>query len=214
MSTARRYVSPQRERAASETRTRVLAVATEELIRRGFHATTVASLARAAEVSPQTIYNSIGGKADVVKAAYDVLLAGDDEPVPISARPEMRAVFEQPDAAATVRAYVAVGCRMYDRVGPLLGGLWVEGPGSDRELAGFLESIESERRVGNTVLVRHLEQRFGLPTPLTASDAADIVWTATSFEVVDRLVRRCGWKMERFEDWLGTILVSNLTDVS
>ena len=36
---------------------------------------TIASLAKAAGVSPQTVYNSIGGKAAVVKAVYDVLLA-------------------------------------------------------------------------------------------------------------------------------------------
>ena len=59
----------------------------------GYHATTIGSLAKAAEVSPQTIYNSIGGRADLVKSVYDILLAGDDEPVPMSSRPEFLARF-------------------------------------------------------------------------------------------------------------------------
>ena len=46
MSTRRHYVSAQREEAARETRARVLAAAKDELIRHGFHATTVSSLLR------------------------------------------------------------------------------------------------------------------------------------------------------------------------
>jgi AcrR family transcriptional regulator len=80
---ARKYISQQRDSAARETRRRILAVAEKQLIEGGYHAMTVASLAYGAEVSPQTIYNSVGGKAAVVKALYDDRLAGDDEPVPI-----------------------------------------------------------------------------------------------------------------------------------
>lgn len=83
-------------------------------------------------------------------------------------------------------------------------------PAADKDLTAFAETIESERGTGNPDVARHLDEQFGLPAPLTTTTAADILWTATSFEVADRLVRRCGWTREGLEDWLGDVVVSSL----
>jgi hypothetical protein len=48
----------------------------------------------------QPIYNTVGGKAAVLKAVYDTMLAGDDEPVPIM-------LAESGAGDAAVRAFVA-----------------------------------------------------------------------------------------------------------
>jgi AcrR family transcriptional regulator len=210
MSTPRRYLSAQRDAAARQTRERIVRAAEQELLQHGYHATTVASLARAAGVSPQTIYNSIGGKAAVVKALYDVRLAGDDEPVPMAQRREFQRILEQTDAAATLRAYIAAGRVLYGRVGELLGALLVDGPGADAELKTFVATIEQERRIGNSSIVAHVERRFGLPADVTTSRAVDIVWTVTSFELADRLVRRCGWSLDAYEQWTADVVVSSL----
>ena len=211
MSRSRSYVSPQRDDAARRTRSRILDVAEQELERGGYHAMTVAELAKAAEVSPQTIYNSIGGKAAVIKALYDVRLAGDDEPVPMAERPEIRRIAEQPDAASSLRAYIAAGRVLYTRVGRLLGILLVDGPGADTDLRAFVETIERERRIGNTSIVTHVAGRFGLRPGLATEEAVDILWAATSFEVADRLVRRCSWSLDAYEKWLGDVVVISLT---
>jgi AcrR family transcriptional regulator len=55
---------------------------------------TIAGLAREAGVSIQTVYNAVGGKADVVKAVYDVPLAGD-EPMAMMDRPAFRALLAE-----------------------------------------------------------------------------------------------------------------------
>ena len=90
---------------------------------------TIASLARAAEVSPQTIYNSVGGKAAVVKALYDAGWPVTTIPCGWgSARSCSR--FSISRRATTVRAYVALGRGLYSRVGPILGALLVDGPGA------------------------------------------------------------------------------------
>ena len=211
MSTPRRYSSDQRDAAARQTRARILDAAEHELLRFGYHAMTIASLARAAEVSPQTIYNSVGGKAAVVKALYDVRLAGDDAPVPMGQRPELLGVLDQPDAAATLRAYVALGRDLYSRVGPILGALLADGPGADTELKVFVNTIESERRSGNTSIVVHLDRRFGLPSELSVDEAVDILWVASSFDIADRLVRRCGWSLDAYEHWVAEVVISTLS---
>lgn len=90
---ARDYDNSTRAEAALHTRRRIVEQARGLLLQGGYRTMTVASLAKAAGVSPQTVYNSVGNKAAVVKAVYDVMLAGDDTPpVPMSLRPEFIAM--------------------------------------------------------------------------------------------------------------------------
>lgn len=207
---SRKYSSDLRAEAARATRLRILRAAEVELRDVGYHAMTIATLARRAEVSPQTIYNALGSKAAVVKALYDLLLAGDDEPVPMSDRPEFAAVAEQPDGPATVRAYLALGRQLYDRLGGLLGILLVDGPGADPELRSFVDTIERERRAGNESVTRHLVATFGLPPGCGSERAADVLRTVTSYDVADRLIRRCGWTLDEYETWAGDVAVMSI----
>lgn len=210
MSSTRSYDGSRRAEAARLTRRRILTAGRDEFLRVGYHRATVAALARSAGVSPQTIYNRFGGKAQLLKAVYDVLLAGDDEPVVLNDRPEIARVRSQRSAAATLRAYAAVSAMLYERLGPLLGVVLDEGPGSDAELAAFLATIERERRIGNTGVVQHIADRFGLGDGVTVERAVDHVWTLTSPENADRLVRRCGWSVAAYETWLAEGLVAGL----
>lgn len=199
-----------RDAHAAETRSRIVASAGALLLSGGYRSMTVALLAREAGISPQTIYNSIGGKAEVLKAVYDIQLAGDDKPLAMNDRPEIRAVLDAPSSAESLRLY-AGNCRMiYQRVGPLLGVLLAHGPGGDEMLENFTATIDKERRIGNAVMVAHLERRFGLPVQWTSERAVDLVWTITGPEVADRLIRRCGWTLDAYQIWLTRALQTEL----
>lgn len=208
MSSGRRYDSSRRADAARETRRRIIAAARHELLEGGYQATTLSALARRAGVSQQTIYNSIGGKAAVLKAVYDVQLAGDDEPIVMNDRPEFRAVMSQRSVAATLRAYAAMSRMIFGRVGSLLGAVFVDGPGSDAELRAYLATIDRERRAGNMGVVTRIRDRFGLPEGLSLERAVDAIWTLTAPEIADRLVRRCGWSLADYETWLANAMIS------
>ena len=207
---SRHYSSELRAAAALQTRARILDAAQQELREVGYHAMTVSGLARRAQVSPQTIYNAVGSKAAVIKALYDVLLVGDDEPVPLGERAEFVALMHQPDALSTVRGYIAMGMDLYGRVGELLGTLLADGPGADAELKIFVSTIERERRTGNETIVRHIDTSFGLPDGVQFVKAVDIFWAATSFELVDRLVRRCGWTYLEFQNWSADLVIASI----
>jgi AcrR family transcriptional regulator len=212
--TRRRYDNSERARRATETTDRVLRAALHLLLADGYQKMTVASLAAAAGVSPQTVYNSVGGKAAVVKGVYDTLLAAGTSPEPMSARREFRAAVEADDPEGMLRGY-AHHCRtLYERVGPLLGVLLAHGPGGDPVLEDFVATIDRERRTGNGHLLSALVERHGLPSGVSRQRAADILWTMTAPEVEDRLVRRCGWPPSAYEEWLGDVLVASLVDRS
>ncbi len=91
---------------------------------------TIAGLAREAGVSPQTVYNSVGGKGELIKAVYDLLLAGDEDPTPMSERPSFDAVVNAPDVTAYAHAYAQWTRDIYLRVGRLLGRSWPRGRGT------------------------------------------------------------------------------------
>ena len=127
-------------------------------------------------------------------------------------RPEIRAVLDAPSAMQSLRLY-ARNCRMiYQRVGPLLGVLLDHGPGGDELLENFTATTDRERRIGNTVMVTNIEQRFGLPERWTVQRAVDLVWTITGPEVADRLIRRASWSPDAYETWLARALQTELSD--
>jgi AcrR family transcriptional regulator len=192
------------------TRQRVLTAARDLFLRRGYAGTTIEAIAHRAEVSPQTVYNVIGGKAAVLKAVYDVALAGDDEPVPIQQRP----MFARMSAAADMRTclgfYAGFARELLSRAGPLLTILIVEGAGNDRELQAFIDKTESERATGTRGMAHHIATRFGFRPGLTEEEAADVLWTLTAPELADRLTRRRGWSLDRYERWLAKAMADAL----
>ena len=126
-----------REEQARATRLRILDTAERLVLDGGYAAMTVAGLAEGAGVSVQTVYNAIGGKAAVVKALYDVRLAGDDEPVPMSQRPMFRRITEADSFPEGLARYATASRVIYERVGALVGVLLAEGPGGDSALGGL-----------------------------------------------------------------------------
>lgn len=183
-------------------RQKVLSAARDLFLRRGYFGATIEAIAQRAGVSPQTVYNVIGGKAAVLKAVYDVSLAGDDEPVPMVARPIFQQILATGDARACVAVYARFGREIVERAGPLVTVVFVQGTGRDPDLRAFVDKIESERGVGTAGMARHIAERFGLRAGLTEAEAADVLWTLTAPELADRLLRRRGWTLDRYERWL------------
>ena len=203
----RSYESGLRTEQARLTRARIVDAARALLLDGGYEAMTMAALARAADVSTQTIYNAVGGKAAVIKAAYDVTLAGDDDPRPMIERPEFSALVTATDPATMLRAYAAFSRRIGERVGPLLAAL---GANADEEVRAFTSTIEDERLRGNGSMVAQLARRVGLPKGMSRQRATDIVWALTAPELFARLVRQRGWTPAEYERWLGDALIDAL----
>ena len=109
-------------------RQKVLAAARELFLRRGYYGTTIEAVAQRAGVSPQTVYNVVGGKAALLKSVYDVALAGDDEPVPMGERPAYGDVAAAPAARSSLALYARIGREMLSRARPLVTVIFVRRP--------------------------------------------------------------------------------------
>ena len=204
------YDNSARAERARATRAQVLSAASELFLSQGYAGTTIRSVATAAGVSPETVYKTFGGKAGLLKAVYDVSLAGDDEPVPMSDRPQYRALRDAADPPAFVAAYTVIAGEISERIGPLMR-IVLTASGSDADLAAFLEKISGERMIGARTVVGAWVERGWLRPGLTPEEAADVVWTLISPSVHAMLLSR-GWTTKAYVDWLATTLLATVLD--
>jgi AcrR family transcriptional regulator len=196
-------VSPVRDEQARATRRRILDAAGDLFLARGYLGTTLDAVAAGAGVSVQTVYNVVGGKAKLLKAVYDVTVAGDDEPLPMAERPGFAAMRAETDGRRCLARYADLGRGMAERALPLLTVVFAQAATGDKDLAAFAETVEGERAAGTCATAQHVADRFGLRPGLDVEAAAAILWTLTAPDVADRLVRQRGWGWDRFAGWLG-----------
>jgi AcrR family transcriptional regulator len=175
-----------------------------ELHRVGYAGLTIRAVAERAAVSQETIYKTFGGKRGMVKALYDVTLAGDDQPIPMAERPEIRDLLAEPDPHAKVRAYARLARQISERVGDVLALLGAGGP----EAAGITAQTDRERLAGTTAFARHLADRGLLRTD--PASAADACWILTSPQLYRLCTAGRGWSHERYERWLGDMMSAAL----
>jgi AcrR family transcriptional regulator len=202
----RRYSAALRTEQMALTRGRVLEVAGRMFVEQGYLGTTLAGIAKTAGVSVQTIYNAVGGKSALLKAVYDVTLAGDDEPVPMVQRPVFQAMIQAKTGREFLNHYAAIARHLNERVQPLVSMVLAQAATGDPDLRAFAETIEGERATGTANAAGHLAQHFGLRDGLDTEDAADILWTLTAPDLARRLVAERSWTWDRYQTWLATTM--------
>lgn len=203
MSERRRYDASGRERQAALTRRHIARTAVEQFVAQGYATTTVASVAKAAGVSAQTVYNGFGTKAALLKEGYDLVLAGDAEAVPLSERPAVRALYADPDPVAFLQGYARLGRTLLDRVGPLALQIGAGALSGDPDLVALRETTDRERLVGTGQVVGRLRELDALSPGLDPDTARDRLWTLNSVEVWHLLTGSRSWSGDRYEEWIG-----------
>lgn len=207
----RAYDNTRRAEQARLTRRQVLDAARALLTERGPAAVTMRDVAAHAGVSAETVKKAFGTKTALIKAVYDVTLAGDDEPIPMIDRPEIQAVFAATNARDKLARYATRARQVSERVGPMLAKLLAAARGGDPELTQFHTTINNERLIGAGALVSHLTAAGALRADLDPDRARDIVWTLISPEIYELLVNDRGWSPDEYEQWLARTLTDALT---
>lgn len=199
----RAYDSPVRARQARATRAEILGAAARLFAEHGYGGTSVGAVAERAGVTAQTIYNAVGSKQALLKAAYDITLAGDDEPVPLAERPEVRALYALTDAAEFLHGYARLGRQVVDRVGPLMLQIAAGAAAGEPDLVEQQRITDGERLVGTGMVVHRVVELGALAAGLSWEVARDRIWTLNSVEVWSLLTRSRGWTPEAYEQWIG-----------
>lgn len=188
---------PSRAQAAAATRARVLAAAEELLLSSGWVATTIRDVARRAGVSQETVYKGFGGKAALLKAVYDVRIAGDDAPIPIAERDGIARLRAAATPTEAADAWAAHAHAILERSRPLMA-LALGAQANEPELAEFVRTIQAERLAGAGYTAAHWDAQGWLRVP--ALEARDRIWllgeSTTHLDLV-----ALGWTAERQRAW-------------
>ena len=208
-SVKRDYRSELRAAQALETRRSIVAAASKLFVEDGYVATTIDAVAVAAGVSRKTVFTAVGGKLDLLKVALDWAVAGDDRPVAVADRGEMRQIMAEDDAVVLLRGCARVIVAITGRAAGLAQALEVAG-GMDPAACDLVEQARRHRLDDARMVVGRLRALGALTSDLTYDEAVDLVWLATDPVLFDRLVRVRGWSRGRFEKWLSQYLIGQL----
>jgi AcrR family transcriptional regulator len=187
----------------------VIGSVAELFIRDGFRATTIAAVAAHAGVSPESIYKTFGTKAELAKAVFDVALAGDDEPVPVAARPGMDAVRDASDVRQKLVLFAAGLAQRHARAAAVMI-LIRDGRHVDESLIPVWDKTSEEGLTGMTALGRMLLGTGRLRPGIELDEVRDVLWNYLSIDAYERLVMERGWSLDRYARWLGEALIAGL----
>jgi AcrR family transcriptional regulator len=206
----RAYSSPLREAQARETRRRILDSARALFLDQGFPATTIAAVARRAQVSADTVYSVFGSKANLLKEVLDVVIGGDDQDVPLLERDRPQAVRAEPDQRRQLAMFAEDITTQLERVRPL-DDILRSAAAVDTAAAELRADLQlRQRRAAMRTVVAWVGAHGPLREGLTDEEASAVVWTLTSPEVHAMLRDTWGWSRERFEQWLRETLIASL----
>src|SRR3954447_9977517 len=205
----RSYQSDRRDAQARATRAAILDAAAALFAERGYVATSFDSVAAEAGVSRATVFAHFPTKAVLLKAAYDVTLVGDDEPVPLPERPASLRVRAEPDPNRFLAGYAAVVTDVYRRLSPIYEA--IRGAAhADPEAATVWRAIGAERRIGGGNVVAGVVGRGALRDDVDPEQAADVVYALVDPGLYHLLVRERGWDHETYTAWLAQALQREL----
>jgi AcrR family transcriptional regulator len=209
---ARRAYDASGRRAQADANRRAVVDAAQALfLRDGYGRTTIAAIAEAAGVSPETIYAAFGSKAQLLHQVWDVTVGGDDQEVVFHERPEVLAIRAEPDLRLRLPLHAELSARTAERIGPFQ--LMVQSAaGSDPAAAAMLEEMGRQRLVGLGFMAAEAAKTGQLA--VSEEECRDILWSTTDGLLWHRLVRERGWTQERFAAWLGRMWVAAIVDPS
>lgn len=208
VNTRRRYASQTRDEAAGKTRWAVLSAAGELFAAQGYAATTVEQIADRAHVSRPTVF-AVGSKAQLLKLARDIAIAGDDQPVAVADRPAFLDIEAATTAEDVLRSYARLSAHIGRRFGPLNEALR-QARSADPDLAELWRVSEDERLTGARHVIRAVCARGPLKRGLARTRAAEVLWLLTDASVQQRLVDDRGWSPGRFERWYAGAMIDLL----
>lgn len=202
---ARRYRSAVRQAQARCTRRGVVEAATAVFLDRGYAGATVRAVAAGAGVSVPTVEALFGTKGRLLKAAIDVAIAGDDEPVAVLDRPWADEASQAGSLGEFLSRVAGALAAAQQRSAGLVLAVF-EGSFRDAGLEGLREQMVTQREVTAAWIVRGMTRLAPLRPGLSFEEAVDVVWLLLDPAVFIRLIRHRRWDADRYRRWIADAL--------
>lgn len=203
----RPYDTSRRQEQARENRRRILAAASGLFREKGYAGTAMPEVAKQAGVAVQTVYKAFANKATLLKAVFDVTVAGDDEDVPIAGREFIAAIQAEPDAVRKIEMYLDQLVSLAPTVFPVQL-LARDAAAVDPAAAEVWAQMRQEMLMAMTYFSADLMPTGQVKPGLTADDVRDILWTYHAPAQYEMLCLERGWPQERYGRFLRDAVVA------
>ena len=201
----RHYNSPRRDAQAETTRQAVLAAARELFIASGWAGATIAAVARAASVSPETIYATFGSKQEVLRAVIAGAVRGGAPDVPLLDQQRTRAVLAEADPRRLIADFADEITTILARVAPLVAVVRTASE-SDAKMAALYAELHDGRRQNLAVVAEALATTGSLRSGMDAPAATAIIWRLASPELFLLARNHEDLSQDAYSKWLADSL--------
>jgi AcrR family transcriptional regulator len=183
----------------------VLESARRLFVENGYAATTVAAVATAAGVSPETVYQSVGGKRGLLEGVMDITgpheSAAEDEDWWLM-------VGELSEAGARLDRIVEYSCRILARTQPIHA--IIRGASDKEAFARDLGRRLLEERLENQTERLRRYVAAELKPGLSFEEAGQRYCVLTSPDLYHLLTVELGWSAEHHQGWLTQLMRAEL----
>ncbi len=190
-----------RQRQAEATKDQIASAARALFAEHGYAATTIAAIAREADIPVQTVYSALGSKARILERITGQWMA-ESQTVALA-----EAYLSEPDPREQLRLLAALNRRQLD-AGSDVVAIYQEAARAEPRMAETLRQVLAAREREIRKLVEAVVARRR--TGPTVDEALDITLTLTLPEVYRTLVVERGWSPSRYETWLAETLAAQL----
>ena len=199
----RTYDSTRRGEAALKTRARILAAARRLYSTRPVEAVTLSTIAKAARVSPSTIYATFASRDGILRALMEGALFGPDYAA-ATAR-----LTEETDPIRSLALTASVARAIYEGETSALGRLRDMAAGSVT-LRAIEQEFERVRYARQEARVTRLFEAGKARPGLSVDEARRVLWMYSSRDVYRMLVTEGGWTPAAYERWLADAILHAL----
>jgi TetR/AcrR family transcriptional regulator, regulator of autoinduction and epiphytic fitness len=205
----RPYQSALRREQALGTRTRIARSAAELFASHGYTQTSIEQIAARAGVARPTVYIAFTGKPALLKEAVDLMLAGDDAPVPVRDRPWVQEVLGQRDQHLMLQLQARNDRVINQRVAPLYEAVR-NAAATDDDIAQLYATLKHQRLTGARITVEALAALGPLRDDLDLDTGTDLLWALKDPALWTALVTDRGWPADRYQTWLARAMQQSL----
>jgi hypothetical protein len=104
--------------------------------------------------------------------------------------------------ADVLAGFCEASCRILERIGPLIGALFMAARTGEPELRTLMEAAGRNRLTDLTSVAEAVAATGDLHPDLDVTEAAATLWTIGSPEVYVQFHDDLGWPLDRYRTWL------------
>ena len=193
---------------AASTRAEIVMAAGRLMLERGYVGTSVAAIAAEAGVVVQTIYNSVGSKAELLAAVLDRVAEEPDAPTLLSGATRER-IIEARTATEVIRILARSSSLVNERTAGILR-IVSEAAVVDPDVGEFEQKRDAARLHGFGEVAAALRDKRGLRGGISDHEAAATMWALAHPHTFRTLVLSLGWSTDAYLNWLEKSLLAAL----